>query len=118
MVLPSCFSLVIGPFFCFYLALQTTSFEIGLAPFIDPSRQTPLYLAIFQYCIFVLAWWFSRKPTKILDICWKVPESCIFGFIRCFASPCFLNPLGSVNQAPIQPNYQEHAFFTGFTQGI
>ena len=29
----------------------------------------------------------------------------------------FLNPLGSVNQAPIQPNYQEHAFFTGFTQG-
>lgn len=58
-----------------------------------------------------------KKTDKDIRLCWKVPESCIFGFIRCFASPCFLNPLGSVNQAPIQPNYQEHAFFTGFTQG-
>ena len=33
--------------------LATTSFEIGLAPFIDPSRQT-LYLAIFS--IVFLCW--------------------------------------------------------------
>ncbi len=58
-----------------------------------------------------------KKTDKDIRLCWKIPESCIFGFIRGIASPCFLNPLGSVNQAPIQPNYQDHAFFTGFTQG-
>ena len=69
--LPSCFDLVIGPFFALP-RLATTSFEIGLAPFIDPSRQT-LYLAIFSIVFFVLAWWFSRKPTKILDYVGKFP---------------------------------------------
>lgn len=44
--------LVIGPFFALP-RLATTSFEIGLAPFIDPSRQT-LYLAIFS--IVFLCW--------------------------------------------------------------
>ncbi len=42
--------LVIGPFFALP-RLATTSFEIGLAPFIDPSRQT-LYLAIFSIVFF------------------------------------------------------------------
>lgn len=29
----------------------------------------------------------------------------------------FIHPLGAIDQATVQPSYQEHAFFTGFTQG-
>lgn len=107
--------LVIGPFFALP-RLATTSFEIGLAPFIDPSRQT-LYLAIFSIVFFVLAWWFSRKPTKILDYVGKFLNPAFLVLLGALLLLAFLNPLGSVNQASIQPNYQEHAFFTGFTQG-
>ncbi|WP_165004144.1 MULTISPECIES: branched-chain amino acid transport system II carrier protein [unclassified Enterococcus] len=107
--------LVIGPFFALP-RLATTSFEIGLAPFIESDKQA-LFLAIFSILFFFFAWWFSRRPTKILDYVGKFLNPAFLILLGALLLLAFLNPLGPVDQAVIQPNYQDHAFFTGFTQG-
>lgn len=107
--------LVVGPFFALP-RLASTSFEIGLAPFIAPKQQS-LFLALFSILFFFTAWWLSRRPTKILDYVGKFLNPIFLVLLGILLLLGFLNPLGSVADAPIQPHYQTHAFFTGFTQG-
>ncbi|MBO0431361.1 branched-chain amino acid transport system II carrier protein [Enterococcus sp. DIV0660C] len=107
--------LVVGPFFALP-RLASTSFEIGLAPFIAPKQQS-LFLALFSILFFFTAWWLSRKPTKILDYVGKFLNPIFLILLGILLLLGFLNPLGSIADTPIQPNYQTHAFFTGFTQG-
>lgn len=106
--------LVIGPFFALP-RLATTSFEIGLAPFIDAKNQT-LFLAIFSILFFFTTWWLSRRPTKILDYVGKFLNPVFLVLLGILLLLAFIHPLGTVEQS-IQPNYQENPFFTGFTQG-
>lgn len=107
--------LVVGPFFALP-RLASTSFEIGLAPFIAPKQQS-LFLALFSILFFFTAWWLSRRPTKILDYVGKFLNPIFLVLLGILLLLGFLNPLGSIPDAPIQPHYQTHAFFTGFTQG-
>lgn len=107
--------LVIGPFFALP-RLATTSFEIGLAPFIPAENQT-LFLAIFSFLFFLAAWWLSKRPTKILDYVGKFLNPAFLVLLGILLLLAFINPLGSVSDAPVQPHYQNQAFFTGFTQG-
>lgn len=107
--------LVVGPFFALP-RLASTSFEIGSAPFIAPKQQS-LFLALFSILFFFTAWWLSRRPTKILDYVGKFLNPIFLVLLGILLLLGFLNPLGSVADAPIQPHYQTHAFFTGFTQG-
>lgn len=107
--------LVIGPFFALP-RLATTSFEIGLVPFVSQDLQAPL-LAVFSLLFFGAAWWFSRKPSKILDYVGKFLNPLflvLLGLLLVFA---FTQPMGTIQEAPVSPLYQEHAFFTGFTNG-
>jgi LIVCS family branched-chain amino acid:cation transporter len=107
--------LVIGPFFALP-RLATTSFEIGLVPFISQDLQT-VFLAVFSILFFGAAWWFARKPSKILDYVGKFLNPLfliLLGLLLIFA---FVQPMGAIQDAPIAPLYQEHAFFTGFTNG-
>lgn len=107
--------LVIGPFFALP-RLATTSFEIGLSPFIAQDQQS-LFLALFSAVFFLAAWALSRKPTKILDYVGKFLNPLflvLLGILLLFA---FIHPLGSINDASVQATYQAHPFFTGFTQG-
>ncbi|MFV0560664.1 MAG: branched-chain amino acid transport system II carrier protein [Enterococcus sp.] len=107
--------LVIGPFFALP-RLATTSFEVGFAPFIDSSIQ-PAFLALFSILFFLAAWYFSRKPAKILDYVGKFLNPLFLCLLAILLILGFLNPLGSVATAPIQPAYQSQPFFTGFTEG-
>lgn len=107
--------LVIGPFFALP-RLATTSFEIGLAPFIDTKHQT-LVLAIFSILFFFTAWWLSKRPTKILDYVGKFLNPVFLILLGILLLLAFIRPLGSIDQGSIQANYQENPFFTGFTQG-
>ncbi|MCW1268795.1 branched-chain amino acid transport system II carrier protein, partial [Staphylococcus aureus] len=68
--------LVIGPFFALP-RLATTSFEIAFSPFLSP-KQITLYLFIFSFVFFVIAWFFARKPSRILE------------YIGKFLNPVFL----------------------------
>ena len=57
--------LVIGPFFALP-RLATTSYEIAFSPFVSPSSGKWI-LPVFSMLFFIVAWFFARKPSKILD---------------------------------------------------
>ncbi|MDR0920758.1 MAG: branched-chain amino acid transport system II carrier protein [Lactobacillales bacterium] len=107
--------LTIGPFFALP-RLATTSFTIGLAPFIATTHQK-LALAIFSILFFAVAWVFSRKPTKILIYVGKFLNPIFLILLAILLLLTFLHPLGSIHGALIQPAYQENPFITGFTEG-
>ncbi|MBP1046541.1 branched-chain amino acid transport system II carrier protein [Enterococcus sp. BWM-S5] len=107
--------LTIGPFFALP-RLATTSFEIGLAPFIE-QKQQPLILAIFSVLFFLTAWFFSRKPTKILNYVGKFLNPIFLILLGILLLLAFINPLGSVASAPVGEAYSLQPFFKGFTEG-
>lgn len=107
--------LVIGPFFALP-RLATTSFEISISPFLSSSAQTPV-LAIFSTLFFATAWWFARKPSKLLDYIGKFLNPLFLVLLGILLTIAFIHPMGSVHQAAIGKIYQSSAFMTGFTQG-
>lgn len=107
--------LVIGPFFALP-RLATTSFEIGLSPFI-PKKFTTLSLAIFSVAFFVVAWLFSRKPSKLLDYVGKFLNPLFLVLLGILLVLAFTRPMGSVATAPVQTAYENTPFITGFIEG-
>lgn len=107
--------LVIGPFFALP-RLATTSYEIGIAPHI-PNNQQGLILAIFSILFFFTAWWFSRKPSKILDYVGKFLNPIFLALLAVLLILAFFNPLGDIASAPVQTDYQSGAFSGGFIEG-
>lgn len=107
--------LVIGPFFALP-RLATTSFEIGLAPFL-PEENHPLFLALFSLLFFVAAWAFSRKPSKLLVYVGKFLNPVFLVLLGVLLAFAFFKPMGSISTAVVQPTYQQNVFITGFTQG-
>lgn len=107
--------MTIGAFFALP-RLATTSFEIGLAPFI-PSDQQKLVLAIFSVLFFFIAWAFSRKPSKLLDYVGKFLNPLFLFLLAILILFAFLNPLGPVASAPVVATYTENPFIKGFTMG-
>lgn len=107
--------LVIGPFFALP-RLATTSFEIGLSPFI-PKEFTTLSLAIFSVAFFVVAWLFSRKPSKLLDYVGKFLNPLFLVLLGILLVLAFTRHMGSVATAPVQTAYENTPFITGFIEG-
>lgn len=107
--------LTIGPFFALP-RLATTSFEIGLAPFVSTNQQK-IFLAIFSAIFFLIAWAFSRKPSKLLDYVGKFLNPLFLFLLAILLLFAFLNPLGSISSAEIGSTYTENPFFKGFTEG-
>lgn len=107
--------LVIGPFFALP-RLATTSYQIGIAPFV-PEQNTKLVLAIFSIVFFVVAWAVSRKPGKILDYVGKFLNPIFLLLLGVLIVLAFLNPMGSVSGSAVQEAYVSNAFLTGFTDG-
>lgn len=107
--------LTIGPFFALP-RLATTSFEIGLVPFI-PSDQHKLILAVFSALFFLVAWAFSRKPTKLLGYVGKFLNPLFLFLLAILILFAFLTPLGTISLAPVADSYAANPFFKGFTEG-
>lgn len=107
--------LVIGPFFALP-RLATTSFEIGIAPFISSDAHT-LVLAIFSILFFLCAWGFSRKPTKLLNYVGKFLNPLFLILLGILMLMAFIKPLGTISGTEVSAAYQQHAFLTGFTEG-
>lgn len=107
--------LIIGPIFAMP-RLASTSFEIGIAPFLS-SENYQSGLLIFSILFFTLVWFFSRKPSKILDYIGKflTPLFLLLLFFILFLA--FFNPLGEIATAQVQPDYVEGAFLKGFQEG-
>lgn len=107
--------LVIGPFFALP-RLATTSFEIGLAPFVS-DRFLSLALAIFSFLFFFAAWWFARKPSKLLVYVGKFLNPLFLVLLGILLFLAFLHPMGEVPTASIQSSYEISPFFKGFIEG-
>ncbi|GHU37858.1 branched-chain amino acid transport system carrier protein [Bacilli bacterium] len=107
--------LVIGPFFALP-RLATTSFEVGLSPFLADTVKEP-FLAMFSLLFFTAAWFFSRKPSKILDYIGKFLNPLFLALLGLLLVIAFTRPMGAVSPAPVGKAYQSSAFVTGFTQG-
>ena len=107
--------LVIGPFFALP-RLATTSFEIGLSPFLSKEFQDPS-LIIFSIIFFGITWFLSRKSTKLLDYIGKILNPLFMVLLSIILFVAFTKPLGVVQEAEIGKSYESSAFMTGLTQG-
>lgn len=107
--------LTIGPFFALP-RLATTSFEIGIAPFINLENQQ-IILAIFSALFFLIAWAFSRKPSKILDYVGKFLNPLFLFLLGILLLLAFIKPLGDVSSTTVSTAYEANPFFKGFTEG-
>ncbi|WEV45332.1 branched-chain amino acid transport system II carrier protein [Streptococcaceae bacterium ESL0687] len=107
--------LVIGPFFA-VPRLASTSYQIGLAPFISDKDQS-LALAIFSVAFFAVAWFLSRKPGKLLDYIGKYLNPIFLALLAVILVMAFINPMGPVSGVSAQESYATSPFMKGFTEG-
>ena len=107
--------LIIGPIFAMP-RLASTSFEIGIAPFL-PKESYQFGLLIFSLFFFLLVFLFSRKPSRILDYIGKFLTPLFLVLLFFILILAFLKPLGSIQGGAVQPDYMSGAFFKGFQEG-
>lgn len=107
--------LVIGPFFALP-RLATTSYEIGIAPHISEGQET-LALAGFSILFFILAWFFSRNPSRLIDYVGKILNPTFLLLLGILLFLALINPIASVNEIAPHATYQEQAFSNGFLEG-
>ncbi|MDJ1091401.1 branched-chain amino acid transport system II carrier protein [Macrococcus caseolyticus] len=107
--------LVIGPLFALP-RLATTSFEIGFSSYVT-EQNGKLILFIFSLLFFLVAWMFSRKPSKILDYIGKFLNPVFLFLLGVLMLLAFIKPMGSIGSAPIQTDYQSNAVLKGFIDG-
>ncbi|WP_031535173.1 MULTISPECIES: branched-chain amino acid transport system II carrier protein [unclassified Bacillus (in: firmicutes)] len=105
--------LTIGPFFAIPRT-ATVPFAVGIEPFIE-NGYIPLFLAIFSFLFFLLVYYFSLNPAKIMDVIGKylTPTFLVFLFLLIIVS--LVRPMGSFQEP--QGTYINSAFMTGFKEG-
>lgn len=105
--------LTIGPLFAIPRT-ATVPFAVGIEPLIAPEHVT-VWLAIFSFLFFLVVYYFSLNPAKVMDYIGKylTPIFLIFLFILIVVS--VVNPMGDF-QKPVG-DYINEAFMTGFKEG-
>lgn len=105
--------LTIGPLFAIPRT-ATVSFVVGLESFV-PKESANLWLLGFSFVFFVLVFYFSLNPAKIIDYIGKylTPIFLIFLFVLIIVS--IVKPMGEF----VEPSrsYSTGSFMTGFKEG-
>ena len=107
--------LVIGPLFA-VPRLASTSYTIGLAPFIESSHQGQ-GLLIYSVIFFLVAGFLSLNPGKILDYIGKILNPAFLLVLGLLLTLTALNPMGQAGQMMAQGRYAQQAMATGFLEG-
>ncbi|MFW8053663.1 branched-chain amino acid transport system II carrier protein [Vagococcus fluvialis] len=107
--------LIIGPIFAMP-RLASTSFEIAFSTFIPKNLHT-ISLLLFSTLFFCTVYFFSRKPSRILDYIGKFLTPLFLVLLFMILGMAFINPLGSIQDAAVQSAYTEGAFLKGFQEG-
>ncbi|APX72266.1 branched-chain amino acid transport system II carrier protein [Companilactobacillus allii] len=94
----------------------TTPFQISIATHISASQE-PWYLLGYSLIFFLLAGFFSRKPTGIVDAIGKILNPAFLILLAIIFGIAFTNPMGSASSAHITSDYQNGALLNGFLQG-
>lgn len=103
----------IGPAFALP-RLAPISYEIGLAPFIG-SASAGLGLFGYSVLFFGLAWWFARRPTKIMDYVGIILTPAFLVVLGVLLIAVVVHPLGSGQVAA--GAYRQEPLLAGFTAG-
>lgn len=106
--------LVIGPFFAIP-RLASTSFQIGLAPFVGQNNQ--FALGLYSVVFFLFAWFFSRKTTKLLDYVGKYLTPIFLLVLGVLLVLTVIRPMGGVLGTAIQESYQSNPLVQGILDG-
>lgn len=107
--------LVIGPFFAIP-RLATTSFQIGIVPFVGEGHQT-LALALYSFFFFLVAWLLSQNSDKLLAYIGKVLNPIFLTVLGILLALAVFKPMGSLSDFPVQDAYQANALATGILEG-
>lgn len=104
--------LTIGPAFAIPRT-ATTSFEIGAAPFFDPAAKD---MALYGFCFlfFLLSWWLSISPSKLVNRIGKFITPALLIFLAILFAAAIFTPMGAWQEA--SPSYEPS--FRALTQGF
>ncbi|WP_085994301.1 branched-chain amino acid transport system II carrier protein [Oceanobacillus senegalensis] len=105
--------LTIGPFFAIPRT-ATVPFVVGFEPFISPT-QSSLYLGIFSLMFFVIVYFFSLNPAKIIDYIGKYLTPAFLLFLFIIIITAIVKPMGHFGQPT--GDYSGLPFITGFKEG-
>ncbi|MFD1430082.1 branched-chain amino acid transport system II carrier protein [Lacticaseibacillus mingshuiensis] len=105
--------LCIGPLFALP-RLASISFEVGLAPFVATRISRPA-LFIYSLLFFAVAWWFARRPSKIMVTVGKVLTPAFLVSLGVLLVMVLVRPLGG--GAAAHGVYASQPLATGFTAG-
>jgi len=106
--------LTIGPFFA-TPRLATSSFQMGIVPFIN-AGQEKLVLAVFSVIFFLVAWFFARKPSKLMVYVGKWLTPMFLILLGILIVVALIKPMGSLSFQPAK-NYATSPALSGFTEG-
>lgn len=107
--------LTIGPFFA-HPRTGTTSYEIGFSLFV-PERLQNAGLFVFTILFFGASLFFALRPGKLIIWVGKVLNPLFLLLLGILIAMSFLQPMGSVDNAPVHGAYVQSAFSKGFTEG-
>lgn len=105
--------LCIGPLFALP-RLASISFEVGLNPFVPVKHQSG-GLLIYSILFFLVAWWFARKPSKIMVYVGKFLTPAFLILLAALLIMVVIKPMGS-GQLPVG-DYVKSPVAAGFTAG-
>lgn len=108
-----CVYLLIGPLFALPRT-ATVSFEIAVIPFLN-GGSTVIPSLIFTALFFLLSYFLSVNPGKIVNIVGKILTPLLLFSIALIFITAVIHPYGEIGQA--SGNYANHAFFAGFLEG-
>ncbi|MFD0897614.1 branched-chain amino acid transport system II carrier protein [Loigolactobacillus binensis] len=107
--------LTIGPFFALP-RLATTSFQIGIIPFLKAGQQTGALL-IFSIIFFAITWWFARRPSQLIAVVGKYLTPAFLIILGLLLITALTRPMGGIDHATVTHAYQQQPFLVGFTEG-
>ncbi len=105
--------LTIGPFFAMPRT-ATVSFEVGIVPFLG-DKDHDLYLVLFSIAFFLISWWLSLSPGKLVNRVGKVLTPLLLLCIGILVVATIVNPMGIAQ--PAQGVYATKPFVSGFLEG-
>ncbi|KGA96188.1 branched-chain amino acid transporter [Alkalihalobacillus alcalophilus ATCC 27647 = CGMCC 1.3604] len=107
--------LALGPFFGIPRT-STVTYEIGVAPFLPDEMQGSLSLLIATFIFFVLTYFLSLNPSKLIDRIGKMLMPLLLILIGVLTFSSFV--MFDFNQihSPIE-KYENGAIFSGFIEG-
>lgn len=105
--------LCIGPLFALP-RLASISYSVGLTPFVSVHHQSG-GLLLYSVIFFAVAWWFARKPSKIMVYVGKVLTPAFLVLLGILLLMVLIKPLGHGQAAA--GSYASVPLVAGFTAG-